>query len=73
MSTYTANIEAMNQVVGYDVVIVCTSTEAQAAYWQERLALNTYTFTVLTVQYLGKAKGMALTTHHMADGATSTL
>jgi hypothetical protein len=37
MSTYTANIEAMNQVVGYDVVIVCTSTEAQAAYWQERL------------------------------------
>ena len=27
----------MNQVVGYDVVIVCTSTEAQAAYWQERL------------------------------------
>lgn len=52
MSTYTANIEAMNQVVGYDVVIVCTSTEAQAAYWQERLALNTYTFTVLTVQYM---------------------
>ena len=26
---------------------------------------------LLTVQYLGK--GMALTTHHMADGATSTL
>ena len=31
-STYTTNIEAMNQVVGYDVVIVCTNTEAKAAY-----------------------------------------
>ena len=30
-------LDAMLEVQGFDVVIVCTGTEKQAAYWQERL------------------------------------
>ncbi|KAG9400632.1 hypothetical protein AC1031_010847 [Aphanomyces cochlioides] len=32
-----ANIERMNRLDGYDVVIVCCSTPFQASYWQKRL------------------------------------
>ncbi|ETV67776.1 hypothetical protein H257_16132 [Aphanomyces astaci] len=32
-----ANIECMNLLQGYDVVIVCCSTPMQAQYWQNRL------------------------------------
>lgn len=31
------NIELMNQLNGFDVIIVCTSTPNQAEYWQKRL------------------------------------
>jgi hypothetical protein len=31
------NIELMNQIEGFDVVIVCTSTPNQAKFWQQRL------------------------------------
>ncbi|RLN13980.1 hypothetical protein BBJ28_00023799, partial [Nothophytophthora sp. Chile5] len=31
------NIDEINRLDGYDVVIVCTSTPHQAQYWQERL------------------------------------
>lgn len=31
------NIEMMNKLDGYDVVIVCCSSDLQANYWQERL------------------------------------
>jgi hypothetical protein len=31
------NIAIMNSLEGFDVVIVCCSSELQAAYWQDRL------------------------------------
>lgn len=31
------NIEFMNKLDGFSVIIVCTSTDMQAAYWQQRL------------------------------------
>jgi len=31
------NIELMNRIEGFDVVIVCTSTKQQASFWQQRL------------------------------------
>jgi len=33
----TENIELMNRLEGFDVVIVCTSTAQQANFWQQRL------------------------------------
>lgn len=33
----TENIEMMNRLEGFDVVIVCTSTVQQASFWQQRL------------------------------------
>ena len=33
-----SNLSQMLTRTGYDVVIVCTSNETQAAYWQVRLA-----------------------------------
>ncbi|MDB3902351.1 hypothetical protein N9362_00175 [bacterium] len=36
-SLIRTNIEAMNMALGFDVVVVCTSTAHQAAYWQQRL------------------------------------
>ena len=39
------NVEYMNDVsVGYDVVIVCTSNEFQADFWQTRLEGGRGTF-----------------------------
>lgn len=32
-----SNIAKMNQLNGYDVVIVCCGSEHQARYWQSRL------------------------------------
>ncbi|CAN0244312.1 unnamed protein product, partial [Discosporangium mesarthrocarpum] len=32
-----ANVAAMNNVEGFDVVIVCTNNEKQASYWRQRL------------------------------------
>jgi hypothetical protein len=37
MSAHQRNIAEINQLDGYNVIIVCTSTPHQAAYWQERL------------------------------------
>ncbi|CAI5725434.1 unnamed protein product [Hyaloperonospora brassicae] len=34
---HARNIDAINRLNGYDVVIVCTSTPHQAQYWQDRL------------------------------------
>lgn len=34
---YEANIDAMNQLQGFDVIIVCTGNQWQAGFWQERL------------------------------------
>ncbi|CAM9915850.1 unnamed protein product, partial [Ectocarpus fasciculatus] len=31
------NVAKMNQVEGFDVVIVCTNNDPQATYWQQRL------------------------------------
>jgi hypothetical protein len=31
------NIEIMNNLDGYDVIIVCCSSDLQAQYWQSRL------------------------------------
>lgn len=31
------NVAKMNQVEGFDVIIVCTNNDPQAAYWQQRL------------------------------------
>jgi hypothetical protein len=31
------NIEAMNKLDGFDVIIVCCSSAKQAEYWQQRL------------------------------------
>lgn len=31
------NVAKMNQVEGFDVVIVCTNNDPQASYWQQRL------------------------------------
>jgi hypothetical protein len=31
------NIETMNRLEGFSVVIVCCSSDKQATYWQERL------------------------------------
>ena len=31
------NIEIMNNSSGFDIIIVCCSTEQQADYWQKRL------------------------------------
>ena len=36
-SSYATAIAAMNQLVGFDVIIVCTGDDMQASYWQERL------------------------------------
>jgi hypothetical protein len=32
-----SNIEVMNRLEGFDIVIVCCSSEKQAVYWQQRL------------------------------------
>lgn len=41
MSEYEAmlmkNIETMNRLEGFDVIVVCCSSEKQAQYWQQRL------------------------------------
>ena len=41
MTDYTEalkkNITIMNKLEGFDVVIVCCSSEKQAGYWQKRL------------------------------------
>ena len=41
MSAYDSlllkNIEVMNRLEGFDVVVVCCSSETQAKYWQQRL------------------------------------
>ena len=41
MTDYTEalkkNIKIMNKLEGFDVVIVCCSSEKQAGYWQKRL------------------------------------
>lgn len=31
------NVAKMNEVEGFDVVIVCTNNDPQASYWQQRL------------------------------------
>ena len=31
------NIEAMNRLEGFDVIIICCSSAKQADYWQQRL------------------------------------
>ena len=31
------NVGKMNQVEGFDVVVVCTNNDPQASYWQNRL------------------------------------
>ncbi|CAN0496102.1 unnamed protein product, partial [Laminaria digitata] len=31
------NVGKMNQVQGFDVVVVCTNNDPQASYWQQRL------------------------------------
>jgi hypothetical protein len=31
------NVDVMNNLEGFDVVIVCTGNELQAKYWQQRL------------------------------------
>lgn len=36
-TAHQRNIDEINRLAGYDVIIVCTSTPHQAAYWQERL------------------------------------
>ncbi|KAG7395083.1 hypothetical protein PHYBOEH_004235 [Phytophthora boehmeriae] len=36
-TSHQRNIDEINQLDGYDVVIVCTSTPHQAQYWQDRL------------------------------------
>ena len=38
MEAKAAAIEAMNRQVGFDVVIVCTGDDMQAAYWQAKLS-----------------------------------
>jgi len=38
------NIQLMNEDVNFDVVIICTSTEKQANYWQMRLESGVGTF-----------------------------
>lgn len=37
MTAHQRNIDEINRLDGYDVIIVCTSTPHQAEYWQERL------------------------------------
>jgi hypothetical protein len=37
VSPHQRNIDAINRLDGFDVVIVCTSTPQQAEYWQDRL------------------------------------
>jgi len=37
MSAHQLNIAEINKLDGYNVIIVCTSTPHQAAYWQDRL------------------------------------
>jgi hypothetical protein len=32
-----ANIDLMNSLMGFDVIIVCCSNENQAKYWKKRL------------------------------------
>ena len=32
-----ANVEVMNKLEGFDVVIICCSSSLQAKYWQQRL------------------------------------
>jgi hypothetical protein len=39
-----ANVDLMNEGLGFDVVVVCTSTEKQANYWQMRLEDGCGTF-----------------------------
>lgn len=31
------NVTKMNEVEGFDVVVVCTNNDPQATYWQQRL------------------------------------
>ena len=37
IKTIEDNIELMNGLEGFDVIIVCCSGEKQADYWQQRL------------------------------------
>ncbi|KAF1328762.1 hypothetical protein FI667_g6619, partial [Globisporangium splendens] len=37
MTAHQRNIDEINRLNGYDVIIVCTSTTHQEAYWQDRL------------------------------------
>lgn len=38
------NVGKMNNVEGFDVVIVCTNNDPQASYWQQRLEAAKYVF-----------------------------